>query len=155
MPGLSRKAKHGKVRPVMNVTPLVDVVLVLLIIFMVVLPAVNSELNIELPPIANSDKDEDKADPIILSLDANGNYYIDENRISDDDLVPHLRARNAAEPNRRLVVRGDRTLHYEQVRELMAKVQDVGFPGVSLRVSKAAVDDASAFAKGVHRGGKS
>ena len=137
----------------MNVTPLVDVVLVLLIIFMVVLPAMNSELNVELAPIQNPD-DEKKTpqDPIVLSIDRQGKYYIDEFQVRDGELQTQLASAHAAAPLKRLVVRGDRGLHYEKVRDLMAAVQGVGFPGVSLRVSKTALDDAQALAKSVRSG---
>ncbi len=149
--GLSRKSKHGKPSPVMNVTPLVDVVLVLLIIFMVILPAINSDLNVEMANIQNPDEDrKNEPEPFVLSIDVDGKYYLDEKRIENDQLGAHLRAANANEPNRRLVLRGDRRLNYESVRELMAVVQDVGFPGVALRVSKTVADDASDFAKSVH-----
>ncbi len=135
----------------MNVTPLVDVVLVLLIIFMVVLPAMASDLNVELAKIENPDKDrKGEPDPYLLSIDAQGRLFMGEYLIPDGKLEDVLRDANAKDPRRRLVLRGDRRIEYEKVRELMKAIQDVGFPGVSLRVSKVAVDDAHSFAKSVH-----
>lgn len=151
--GLARK-KRGKVAPEMNVTPLVDVVLVLLIIFMVILPAAVSDLNLELAKIENPDEDRDEPEPYVLSVDADGNLYLEDYKVEREDLGDHLRAAAANDPTKKLVLVGDHRLHYAQVRDVMAIVQDVGFPGVNLRATKAALDDAEAFAKSIRsRGG--
>lgn len=148
--GLSRK-KKGKVAPEMNVTPLVDVVLVLLIIFMVILPATVSDLNVELPKIENPDKANDKEpEPYVLSVDAEGRIFLDDYMVKKKSLADHLRAAAANDPTKKLVLVGDQRLTYGKVRDVMAIVQDVGFPGVNLRATKSALHDASAFAKSVH-----
>jgi len=147
--GLSRKRK-GKVKPEMNVTPLVDVVLVLLIIFMVILPAAVSELNLELAKIENPDEEDDKEqEPYVLSVDREGNLFFEDYRVEEGDLAGHLRAAAAEDPEKKLVLVGDHRLDYGEVRPVMAIVQDVGFPGVKLRATKAALDDAAAFAKSI------
>ncbi|MGD8316333.1 MAG: biopolymer transporter ExbD [Myxococcales bacterium] len=148
--GLSRK-KKGKVTPEMNVTPLVDVVLVLLIIFMVILPATVSDLNVELPKIENPDKANDnEPEPYVLSVDAEGRVFLDDYMVKKESLADHLRAAAANDPTKKLVLVGDQRLTYGKVRDIMAVVQDVGFPGVNLRATKAALHDAAAFAKSVH-----
>lgn len=153
--GLARK-KRGKVAPEMNVTPLVDVVLVLLIIFMVILPAAVSELNLELAKIENPDEGrDDEAEPYVVSVDFEGNVYFEDYAVSREDLAGHLRNAAAADPNKKLVLVGDHRLTYDQVRDVMAIVQDVGFPGVNLRATKAAIEDAKAFAKSIRGGGDS
>lgn len=153
--GLARK-KRGKVAPEMNVTPLVDVVLVLLIIFMVILPAAVSDLNLELVKLENPDEQsKNEPEPYVLSIDANGDLYLEDYKVDRESLGDHLRAAAASDPTKRLVLVGDHRLHYKQVREVMAVVQDVGFPGVNLRATKAALDDAAAFAKSVRRRGGS
>jgi biopolymer transport protein ExbD len=153
--GLSRK-KKGKVKPEMNVTPLVDVVLVLLIIFMVILPATVSDLNVELPKIENPDEQRDEEpEPYVLSVDADGRIYLDDYIVEKQKLADHLRAAAANDPTKKLVLVGDQRLTYGKVRDIMAVVQDVGFPGVNLRATKAAIGDAAAFAKSVHRQGGS
>jgi biopolymer transport protein TolR len=152
--GLSRK-KKGKVAPEMNVTPLVDVVLVLLIIFMVILPATVSDLNLELVKIENPDKEADDPEPYVLSIDADGRLFLDDYLVEPDQLEDYLRAANAEDPEKKLVLVGDHRLTYDKVRGVMATVQDVGFPGVNLRATKAALNDAADFAKSVHRGGGS
>ncbi len=151
--GLSRK-KRGKVAPEMNVTPLVDVVLVLLIIFMVILPAAVSDLNLELVKLENPDEDKkNEPEPYVLSIDFDGNLYFDDYVVERDNLADHLRSAAAADETKRLVLVGDHRLTYDKVRDVMAIVQDVGFPGVSIRATKAALDDAEAFAKSI-RGGE-
>ena len=151
--GLSRK-KRGKVAPEMNVTPLVDVVLVLLIIFMVILPAAVSDLNLELAKLENPDDEkENDPEPYVLSVDFDGNLYFDDYAVKRDKLADHLRSAAAADETKRLVLVGDHRLTYDKVRDVMAIVQDVGFPGVSIRATKAALDDAEAFAKSI-RGGE-
>ncbi len=149
--GLSRK-KKGKVKPEMNVTPLVDVVLVLLIIFMVILPAAVSDLNLELAKIQTPDEDQKgEPEPYVLSVDREGLLYFEDYRVDEESLAGHLRAANSEDPNRKLVLVGDHRLTYGKVRDVMAIVQDVGFPGVKLRATKAALDDAAAFADSIRR----
>jgi biopolymer transport protein TolR len=135
MKGLGKKGK-SRPKPAMNVTPLVDVVLVLLIIFMVVLPAVNDAVQLELPNIYNVDaEEEDEAEPFILSIRANGELYFEEERLPPAGFESRLAAANAREPSRRIVLRGDREVAYERARSLFKTCQTIGFPGVSLRVT--------------------
>ena len=151
MSSLSRK-KREKVKPEMNVTPLVDVVLVLLIIFMVILPAAVSDMNLELAKMENPDEArKGEPEPYVLSVDVDGRLYLDDYVVARAKLGDHLRAANANDPTKKLVLRGDHRLEYAQVRDVMAIVQDVGFPGVALRATKAALDDAAAFAESVRK----
>jgi len=153
--GLARK-KRGKVAPEMNVTPLVDVVLVLLIIFMVILPAAVSDLNLELAKIENPDQGSDaEEEAYVLSVDAEGRLYFDDYAVERENLGEHLQAAAAADSTKRLVLVGDHRLTYDQVRDVMAIVQEVGFPGINLRATKAALDDAEAFAKSIRGKGGS
>jgi biopolymer transport protein TolR len=139
----------------MNVTPLVDVVLVLLIIFMVILPAAVSDKNLELAKIQNPDEErKGEPEPYVLSIDADGRLYLDDYGVAKAQLADHLRAANAKDPTKRLVLRGDYRLTYAKVRDVLAVVQQVGFPGVALRATKAALDDAAAFAESVRKTGK-
>jgi biopolymer transport protein TolR len=129
--------RNARPRPIMNVTPLVDVVLVLLIIFMVVIPAMEQGLNIVVPGIFNVDeKVEEKGKPFMLSLTRDGQIYLDEDLVPPAGLENRLRLASRKEPNRRLVLRGDGAVPYGKVRSLYRTVQEVGFPGVSLRVNQ-------------------
>ena len=126
-----------KPEPVMNVTPLVDVVLVLLIIFMVVIPMMEKSAKVELPSIFNVDPEaKGKTDPFTLSLTANGEYFLEQDVVAADKLEATLREANDREPTRRIVLRADRTARYADVRALFKSCQEVGFPGISLRVNE-------------------
>jgi biopolymer transport protein ExbD len=121
----------------MNVTPLVDVVLVLLIIFMVVIPAMNKSAHVELPALFNTDKEaKSKVDPFTLSLTASGDLYFEQSKISVEGMVETLREANQKDPSRRLILRADRGAKYGDVRDLFKSCQEVGFPGVALKVNE-------------------
>ena len=121
----------------MNVTPLVDVVLVLLIIFMVVAPRLDQDVQVELPGIFNPDpQTEGTTDPLKVSVARAGEYYIDEQKYDLDGAIVALGEAHAADPLRRLVLRADAKLRYGAVRELFARSQQVGFPGVALMVGE-------------------
>jgi biopolymer transport protein TolR len=137
MSGLRKLRRLGGVRPDMNVTPLVDVVLVLLIIFMVVAPRLEQDVQVELPGIFNPDPDvESSVDPLKVSVAKSGEYYIDEHKYDLDGAVDFLATAHATDPTRRLVLRADAKLTYGQVREVFGRMQQVGFPGVALMVGE-------------------
>lgn len=136
MARLSRRSSE-RPRPVMNVTPLVDIVLVLLIIFMVVIPAMEKGAQIDLPSIFNVDDEaKSRTDPFTLSLDADGNMYLESDRLDADTFEERLREANRNEPSRRLILRADSQVPYEEARDLFAITQRIGFPGISLRVNQ-------------------
>ena len=121
----------------MNVTPLVDVVLVLLIIFMVVIPALQQGLNIEISGIFNVDQpSQSKAQPYILSVTRDNKLYFEETPVDRSSLEARLRGAIRSQPGRRVVIRADKAAEYVQVREIYRIAQQTGFPGVSLRVNR-------------------
>jgi len=121
----------------MNVTPLVDVVLVLLIIFMVVVPMMEKTGHIELPGIFNVDAEpKGKTDPWTLSLSTDGRMFFEQGELSPDNFKDKLSEALQSAPTRRLILRADRSAHYSKVRELFAICQKIGFPGISLRVNE-------------------
>ena len=133
----SRSRGRADVRPDMNVTPLVDVVLVLLIIFMVVAPRLDQDVPVNLPGIFNPDPDVDASvEPLKVSVAKGGEYYLDERKYDLDGVIGALSDAHAAEPLRRLVLRADAGLKYGQVRELFQRSQQVGFPGIALMVGE-------------------
>jgi len=126
-------------RPNMNVTPLVDVVLVLLIIFMVVAPMLENAAHVDLPSILNIDADrKGRADPVTLSLTKNGDVFLEQEHLSSEEVEARLTKIHDAEPRRRVVLRGDRELAFAKARDLFALCQGVGFRGVSLIVAERA-----------------
>jgi biopolymer transport protein TolR len=126
----------ARARPVMNVTPLVDVVLVLLIIFMVVIPALQQGLNLEIAGIFNPDPAAESKNPFMLSITREHDLYFDEEQLSQGALESKLKAASRANPSRRIVVRADKQADYAKVRDIYKIAQSSGFPGVSLRVNR-------------------
>lgn len=124
-----------RAKPDINVTPLVDVVLVLLIIFMVVIPQMQAGANVNLPGAQNPDPKVDiKTPPITLSVTASGNLYVEKAAVEPASLVATLRDAHARSPNSRLILKGDREAPYGLMRSLFKEAQEVGFPGVSLQI---------------------
>ena len=127
--------RRGGLTPEMNVTPLVDVVLVLLIIFMVVTPQLEAGAAVELPAVAHADKGEDNSlTPITVSLTPHGALFLDRQEVARPRLVEHLRALHAKDPQARVVLKADRAVRYAEVRGVFKTLQDIGFPGISLQV---------------------
>lgn len=108
-----------------NMTPLVDVMLVLLIIFIITIPVMKHAVNIDLPRATNQVQDV-KPETIRLSVNAQGEYYWNENKVADTDLVPMLQAEAAKEPQPELHIRGDKEVRYERVAQAMAAAQQAG-----------------------------
>lgn len=136
------KGKGYRARPVMNVTPLVDVVLVLLIVFMVVIPALQQGLAIDIPGISNPDKKGDSGgQPFTLSLSKDGDVYFEDDEVPWSELEGRLKAAVKREPGKRIVLRGDKGAHYGEVRRLYRIAQQVGFPGVSMKVNRRQGDE--------------
>jgi biopolymer transport protein ExbD len=128
--------KGYRARPTMNVTPLVDVVLVLLIIFMVVIPALQQGVTIQLPGITHPDeKKEPGGQPFTLSINKEGEIYFEEEVVAWNKLEATLKAAAQRQPGKRVVLRGDKDARYSDVRRLYRTAQQVGFPGVSLKVN--------------------
>jgi biopolymer transport protein TolR len=118
----------------MNVTPLVDVVLVLLIIFMVVTPQIEAGASVELPTATNPDKENKELKPTTVSLAANGSFYLDRKELKRDALMAELKALHEKDPDSPVVLKADRGVRYSEVRGVFKAMQDLGFPGINLQV---------------------
>lgn len=108
-----------------NMTPLVDVMLVLLIIFIITVPVMKHSVNVDLPRATNQPQDT-KPQTIRLSVDAAGNYWWNEAQVSDADLPRLLRTEAARDPQPELHLRGDKEVRYERVAQAMAAAQQAG-----------------------------
>jgi biopolymer transport protein ExbD/biopolymer transport protein TolR len=134
----SKRSGRQQPEPDINVTPLVDVVLVLLIIFMVIAPQMEHGERVELPAVFQPDpRSRSKLDPIYVTITGAGVVYLEKEAVADLlSLGERLRAIRAAEPERRVVIKGDASVSYGRVREAFALCQEVGFAGISLQVSQ-------------------
>jgi biopolymer transport protein ExbD len=108
-----------------NMTPLVDVMLVLLIIFIITVPVMKHSVNIDLPRATN-EQQLIKPETVRLSVDAEGSYYVNDAKITDEELSPRLRAAAAQNPQPDLHIRGDKAVRYERVAQAMAAAQQGG-----------------------------
>lgn len=132
----SRRSAHSAT-PIINVTPLVDVVLVLLIIFMVIAPSLEHGERVELPSIIQPDENQKgKLDPVTVTVGRGGTVYLEKAPTSLAELPARLAEIHGREPDRRVVLKGDGALDYQRVRDVFAVVQSSGFSGVSLQVEK-------------------
>ncbi len=134
----SAKGRKKGASPDINITPLVDVVLVLLIIFMVVTPQLEAGEPVELPTIFNPDpKAKSKMDPVLLTYTLSGRYFYEKESFTDPELFKaRLVKEHALHPDRRVMLKGDFRQTFGKMREVFALVQSVGFQGVALVVSE-------------------
>jgi len=114
-----------------NVTPMVDVMLVLLVIFMVTAPLLTVGVPVDLPktsaaPITGQDE------PLVVTINAQGNIYLQDTEIPQENLAPRLQAITQTKPDTRIFVRGDRAINYGRVMEVMGLLNQAGFRHVSL-----------------------
>ena len=114
-----------------NVTPFVDVMLVLLVVFMVTAPLLTVGVKVDLPT-ADADLIRGNDEPLTVSIDGSGQVYLQESLILPQDLVPKLRAITSEKSDQRIFVRGDKEINYGFVMEIMGAINSAGFGKVSL-----------------------
>ena len=112
-----------------NMTPLVDVMLVLLIIFIITVPVMKHAVHIDLPQASNVPQDV-KPQTTRLSVDAVGSYYWNENRVEDALLSGMLKAASQTLPQSQLHIRADKAVRYERVAQVIAAAQQAGVRGI-------------------------
>jgi biopolymer transport protein TolR len=128
--GGGRGRSHSPVAEI-NVTPMVDVILVLLIIFMVTSPLMVAGVTVDLPetsaaPVTGQDE------PLSITIDAKGDVYIQETRISMSELIPKLQAITGEKKDTRIFIRGDTKIDYGKVMEVVGDINAAGFNKVAL-----------------------
>jgi len=122
----------GKMQSAINVTPLVDVVLVLLIIFMVVAPNMRPGPEVDLPTTEKPLEQGDARDRILVTIDEHGALWIDDKPCKAESFGEGLRAAAGAARNTRVVIQGDARLQFGEVRHAMLAIEEAGFKGVGL-----------------------
>ena len=124
MAGFDNRSSGGSIAQI-NVTPLVDVMLVLLVIFMVTAPIIQQGVSVELPktraaPLAGME------DPLVVGIAKNGAVYLNDTAIALDDLRGKLVAVNQAKPDHQVFLRADRTVPYGDVVRVIAAIKEAG-----------------------------
>ena len=128
--GRRRKPRYQPMSEI-NVTPFVDVMLVLLIIFMVSAPLLTVGVPIDLPESAAKPLEGD-IDPLTITIDADGTLFLQENEIAIDDLIARLEAISDAGYEERILVRGDTASNYGIVMRVMGRLNQAGFNRIGL-----------------------
>jgi biopolymer transport protein TolR len=123
----------GRYRPMseINVTPLVDVMLVLLVVFMVAAPLLTVGVPVELPQTQAPPITEPK-EPLVITINGEGHIFVQDTEVPVEALLPRLNAITGANPDALLYVRGDKAINYGRVLEVMGLVSAAGFRKVSL-----------------------
>jgi biopolymer transport protein TolR len=130
--GLMMRGTLTAVRSEINVTPLVDVCLVLLIIFMMVGPLLRKGIQVALPDTPHPMSMPEVSHQLTLFIKSDGNIFLDQAWVRPQRLLPMLKAIHNSSPDRPVVVDGDRRLPYEDVALVLQMVRDAGFDRVGL-----------------------
>jgi biopolymer transport protein TolR len=129
--GHRRRGRHHRMMSEINVTPFVDVMLVLLIIFMVAAPLLTVGVPIDLPETQAKALNSD-TQPITVSVNQGGQVYLQETEIPIEEVVPKLEAISHAGYDERIYVRGDKTADYGTVMKVMARISAAGYRNLGL-----------------------
>ena len=114
-----------------NVTPMVDVMLVLLVIFMVTAPLLTVGVKVDLPK-SKASLLREQVEPLAITVDASGRIFLQDTEVELSALAPRLVAITGANPDVRIYVRGDKSISYGRVMEVMGTVNEAGFSKVAL-----------------------
>jgi len=115
-----------------NVVPYIDVTLVLLVIFMITAPLLTQGVQVDLPQTSAKPIDVQDRETLVVTVDREGRYYLDDRRIGADELKRKVAAILRARPKTPVMIRGDRNVNYGQVVKAMALLQSAGAPSVGL-----------------------
>jgi len=132
-----RPRKQRKINAEINVVPYIEVMTVLLVIFMLTSPMLTQGVDVNLPQASTDPVETEDDEPIILTVDREGQYYInvggdDETPVSREEVASRVGKVLASAPQKLLLVRGDKDASYDQVIQLMALLQDAGAQSVGL-----------------------
>lgn len=131
--GVGGRQRHARRRPQseINVTPLVDVMLVLLIVFMVTAPLLTAGVPIDLPK-TSAQQIQGTDEPLEVGIDAQGRIYLQKTEVQLVELIPRLQAISKGAADRRIFVKGDKAIGYGRVMEVMGTINAAGFTKVAL-----------------------
>jgi biopolymer transport protein ExbD len=128
--------KKGGPMADINVTPMADIMIVLLIIFMVITPMLQRGKDVKLPVSKSIDEENKDSDPLILSVTKENFIYIERDQFTKETFTPALKAELDAKPGRKILLKGDATLNVGDVREVMELARKAGAKSVALGVEE-------------------
>ena len=131
LPNNRRRSRKNNPISDINVTPLVDVMLVLLIVFMVTAPLLTVGVPIELPKTTGKQMTDDN-EPLTITIDKNSKIYIQEMEIDFDDLTEKLEAIGQSNFDQKIYINGDKDISYEVLMKVMAKISSSGYTSIGL-----------------------
>jgi biopolymer transport protein TolR len=134
--GIAIGASSG-VKNEINITPLVDVVLVLLIIFMVVTPLLQRGRDVHLPKVAHPADDKKESDPLVLSITPDHRIYVETTLYGEEQVESRIAREMSIDPNKRVLLKGDESVTLGDVRKLMDHAKRAGAKAVQLAVEDA------------------
>jgi biopolymer transport protein TolR len=126
-----RRRRSATMMSEINVTPMVDVMLVLLIIFMVAAPMLTVSVPVDLPRTQGQNTQSEQQ-PLIVTITAKGDVYLQDTKVELESLAPRLAAMKGINPDVRIYVRGDKNLAYGRIMEVMGTLSGAGFKKVAL-----------------------
>ena len=128
----TKRRPKGQVRTEINVTPLVDVVLVLLIIFMVITPMIVRGVSVDLPITANHDRKNDDNKDLIVSINSSGDIYVNADKISVDRLTAAVQEERRRYPDKGVFLKADHRIRYGTARATMEAINRAGVEDVQI-----------------------
>lgn len=126
------RKRRKKLMSEINVVPYIDVMLVLLVIFMITAPLLSQGVKVDLPKAAAQPVDSQDRETLVVTVDREGRYFLDDRRIAPDELRRKVAAILRARPQTPVLIRGDRQSNYGEVVKAMTLLQSAGAPSVGL-----------------------
>src|SRR5438067_636368 len=130
------KLTHTTLNADINVTPLVDVCLVLLIIFMVVTPMLQKGVDVALPTTHNPDKKPDNDNQLIVSVKSDSTIFLDTNWVPKNEFLSQMKEMHDRSPNKEIMIKGDSHLQYKDIKKVMDMLNEAGFENIGLITQK-------------------
>lgn len=126
------RKRRKKLMSEINVVPYIDVMLVLLVIFMITAPLLSQGVKVDLPRAAAQPVDSQDRETLVVTVDREGRYFLDDRRITAEELTRKVAAILRARPQTPVLIRGDRQSNYGEVVRAMTLLQSAGAPSVGL-----------------------
>ncbi|GAB4513069.1 MAG: protein TolR [Sulfuricaulis sp.] len=126
------RKRHKKLMSEINVVPYIDVMLVLLVIFMITAPLLSQGVKVDLPQAAAQPVESQDQETLVVTVDHEGKYFLDDRRIAPEELRRKVAAILRLRPKTPVLIRGDRQANYGEVVKAMTLLQSAGAPSVGL-----------------------